>query len=181
MFEPTIALIESSLMVVEVSGPVDYRTIATGPDRAGFAAGWLLSTAAVRLNSTDLPWPGPGDAVVLAPRGHRIRALRAGTGQVWFDFYDLCVKPTSPADYAVIADDFPWWVVSGVPTITDMGREPARRFAHVIDVLYDRSLRLDLAVDATEQAFVSDMDLHLSFARTTSRVRAMRRTGTVST
>lgn len=174
MFEPTIALIETSLRVVEVNGPVDYRTITTGLERLGFAAGRLLSPSTpAYLDSIDLAFPEVTDAVFLDPLGHSIRALRLGHGQVWFDFDDLCATPTSPADYAAVAANFPWWVISGVPTITEMDREPARRFAHVVDVLYDRSIRLDLIVEAPAYDFLSDAQGHEGFARTTSRLHQL--------
>lgn len=177
-FESTIALIETSLEVVEVNGPVDYRTVTSGRNDCGFARGrWIFTADPAHLDSLGLPWPNSADAAVLTPHGHMIRALFARNNKVWFNFDDLCAQPTSAADYATIADDFPWWVVSGVPCLAEMGGEPPQRFAHLIDVLYDRGLRVDLISDSSACDFPLEAPAHANLARTTSRLHQLARIG----
>ena len=178
MFADTIALIESAMLVVEVDAGVDYRTVETSGERTGFAAGrWVHAASASDTATAGLVWPEPTEAVVLSPNGHPVRALatRPRRGQVWFDFADLCATPTAPADYAAIADTFTWWVISGVPDPSEMEREPTRRFVHVVDVLYDRSLRTDLVTYSTAEHFLSRADSFTGPARTISRLHSLHR------
>lgn len=177
MFTDTIALIESAMLIVEVDAGVDYRTIETSGKRTGFAAGhWIHATSAADTAPAGFMWPEPTEAVMLSPNGHPVRALATRPyGQVWFDFADLCARPTAPADYAAIADTFTWWVISGVPDPSEMEREPTRRFAHVVDVLYDRALRTDLVTYSTAEQFLSRAGSFSGPARTISRLHSLHR------
>ena len=157
-FLPTIELIERSLTVVAVDGPVDYRTItahgsgfaADGPgfsaDGSGFAAGWWVSPGTTEQRRRR----GLPDAVdtaragaafhTLSPAGHPLRVRRASDDHLWIDFRDLCEDTTAPADYLALARSFDTWVIDGIGDLRDAGREPAQRFANVVDVLYDHDI-----------------------------------------
>ncbi|WP_235606338.1 cell division protein ZapE [Rhodococcus sp. PBTS 1] len=178
MFTDAIALIESAMLVVEVDTGVDYRTVESSRDRTGFATGrWIHAASVADAATAGLVWPEPTEAVVLTPNGHPVRALatRPRRGQVWFDFADLCATPTAPTDYAAVADVFTWWVISGVPDPSDMEREPTRRFVHVVDVLYDRSLRTDLVTCSTAEHFLSRAGSFTGPDRTISRLHSLHR------
>ncbi|MGV9715770.1 cell division protein ZapE [Rhodococcus pyridinivorans] len=140
-FVPTIELVERSATIVALDGPRDHRL---GSDHAkGFASGiWAVSPSDPQLRRLGLERPAPVEHRVLRPAGRPLRALRAEKDCLWFDFRDLCGHPTAPADYLALAADHLFWVVDKIPDLTTVGREPAQRFANLVDVLHDRDVRV---------------------------------------
>ncbi|WP_369370774.1 cell division protein ZapE [Promicromonospora sp. Populi] len=145
--EPLIALLESSLQVLEVDGPVDYRQLRV-PDAAPVTPGWRVGSVLVPGSARDLAEAGlvrptPGEAVDVPLSGGRsVRALRASDGSVWFDFVGLCAAPVSALDLLSLAERFGRWVVSDVVPFTDCHVSTQQRFVSLVDVLYDRDLPL---------------------------------------
>ncbi|GAA4487169.1 cell division protein ZapE [Rhodococcus olei] len=178
-FAPTIDLIERALTVVTVDGPTDYRT--TSDHATGFAAGaWVTPGTHDQLGRLGLTVPPPSEQVELAPAGHPVRALRAEPGCLWFDFADLCGHTTAPADYLALASRYHRWVVDGVPDLHAAGREPAQRFANLVDVLYDHDIHtVFLAGTPLDGLATADARLPVEIARITSRLGQLRtvRTG----
>ncbi|MGU3433098.1 cell division protein ZapE [Actinomycetes bacterium M1A6_2h] len=133
-FLPTIELLKSSMQIVCIGDGIDYRTEST--HASGFAAGrWVTD----RRGEFDAP---PGRRVVLTPAGHPVVALAATEDTVWFDFADLCDKPTATADYIALAETYSRWVVLGIPSLADSPTDAAIRFANVVDVLCDRDIEV---------------------------------------
>ncbi|MBY8855492.1 cell division protein ZapE [Nocardia sp. CA2R105] len=168
-FLPTIELIERSLTVIAVAGPVDYRT--TADHETGFAAGWWVSPGAPeQLERLGLHPPSPDEFRTLVPAAHPIRVRRATAAQLWIDFADLCENATAPVDYLALTHDFPMWVISGVPTLRDVGRESAQRFANVVDVLYDRDIVPVFLAATALTDLTDDARLPLDIERIMSRL-----------
>ncbi|WP_232284733.1 cell division protein ZapE [Rhodococcus sp. R1101] len=140
-FLPTIELVERSTTVVALDGPRDHRL--DSDHVRGFASGiWTTGTSDRQLRLLGLTRPIPAEQRVLHPAGRPLRAMRADEDCLWFDFGDLCGHTTAPADYLALAAEHLFWVVDGIPDLTAAGREPAQRFANLIDVLHDRDVRV---------------------------------------
>ncbi|WP_319944567.1 cell division protein ZapE [Nocardia macrotermitis] len=168
-FVPTIELIEQALTVLAVDGPVDYRT--TGGHETGFAAGWWVSPGtSEQLERLGLHPPGPDESRTLAPTGHPIRVTRAAESVLWIDFAELCETATAPTDYLALSRDFPQWVVSGVPALRTIDREPAQRFANVVDVLYDRDVTPIFLATTPLTTLTADARLPVDIERIMSRL-----------
>ncbi|MGW6379523.1 cell division protein ZapE [Rhodococcus sp. NPDC055112] len=135
-FVPTIELLKARMEVVEVAGALDYR--ASGSGARGFGAGRYLSDAAA------LQWPAAGDRVTLRPTTQPITALSAAGDLVWFEFADLCERPTSTLDYLSLAAAYPRWVLSGMPRMADASPDGVQRFCNVVDILHDQDAELTL-------------------------------------
>lgn len=146
-FLPGIALVKELMDVVELKGGTDYRYLH-GLPRSRFETGELL---------TEAPPPDT-------------------TGrQVWFDFADLCEKPTSTRDYLALAETYDDWVITAVPRLETCDREAQQRFANVVDVLVDKDVRLTLVSDHPLAEIVGGSALDL--ARTASRLELINTTG----
>ena len=106
--------------------------------------------------------------------GREIATERHAPGIVWFDFEVLCGGPRSQRDYLEIARCFHSVVLANVPQLTEHDDDRARRFINLIDVLYDRNVKLIISA-ATEPG-----DLYIGsrlvdeFQRTRSRLMEMR-------
>jgi len=175
-FVPTIELIEASLSVVAVDGPLDYRTISG--HGTGFAAGWWAGTGnSAHLTRLGLRAPTPDEHTILHPAGHPVHVRRATAQCLWLDFAHLCEHTTAPVDYLALARDHRHWVVDGVPDLRSTGREPAQRFANVVDVLYDRDVTPVFLSTVDLEALAVGPRLPVDIARVESRLGQLRRLG----
>lgn len=146
LFESGIELIEKNLHVAALDGEVDYRSLQDGRrHRSGFASGHHLRHAGTDLlAAAGLRAPAPEEARVLTPGTVPLAADRAGNGEIWFRFSELCEARSAASDYLALAGEHPHWVVSAVPKTTDAGPDAWQRFGNLVDVLYDVGCRLDV-------------------------------------
>ena len=106
---------------------------------------------------------------------HReIRALRRAGGVVWFDFKTLCGGPRSQNDYLELASQFHTVVLSDVPQMAPRMASEARRFTWLVDVLYDRRVKLIMSAEVEPEQLYSEGPLAHEFPRTVSRLAEMR-------
>ncbi|MCR3749286.1 cell division protein ZapE [Lentzea californiensis] len=162
-FLPGIALVKELMDTVELNGPNDYRHLHGAP-RSRFETGAIVTAA-----------PLPATPVTLDVNGRAITALGTEDERIWFDFGDLCEKPTSTQDYLVLADRFDDWVIVGVPRLRARDREARQRFANVVDVLVDKDVRLTLVSEHALGEIVGGEVRDL--ARTASRLELINTTG----
>ena len=66
---------------------------------------------------------------------------------VWFDFRTLCGGPRSQNDYLEIATQFHTVLLTDVPQMSARNASEARRFTWLVDVLYDRRVKLILSAE----------------------------------
>lgn len=130
-FLPSIHFIESHCTVIELDAGIDYRTRSAHV--TGFGAGrWVTNT------DNREPASRPVDIVVA---GRTVRARYADSDRLHVEFVDICGTPLGAADYLDLAGRFTRWVITGIPDLANAGREPAQRFLHLVDVLYDNDIR----------------------------------------
>ncbi|NLU83474.1 cell division protein ZapE [Rhodococcus sp. HNM0569] len=176
-FVPTIELIERMSAVVAVDGPVDYRTRSRHED--GFAAGWWVAPGtAEQLAALSLVRPPQNRCETLFPAGHPVRIRGAEGRRLWVDFADLCGGTTAPVDYLALAEGFSSWVIDGIPDLRSAGREPAQRFANVVDVLCDRGVTPVLVAATTLARATAGGAIPIDAARIVSRLGQLREVGT---
>ncbi|HEX6016556.1 MAG TPA: cell division protein ZapE [Burkholderiaceae bacterium] len=169
---PAIELLEEKLEIIDVDNGTDYRraTLQTmsmyhcplGPD-----ADAALRRAFERLAEAR-------DEDPLLHIEHReLRALRRAGGVVWFDFGTLCGGPRSQNDYLELAQQFHTVLLSDVPQMPPRLASEARRFTLLVDVLYDRRVKLIVSAAVPPQALYEGGPLAYEFVRTVSRLVEM--------
>jgi cell division protein ZapE len=169
---PAIALLEQRLEVVNVDAGIDYRqrTLQHLPmlhTPLGEAADAAMAAAFAQLaEARDEP-------PVLNIEQREIRALRRAGGVVWFDFRTLCGGPRSQNDYLEIASRFHTVLLSNVPQMSPRLASEARRFTWLVDVLYDRRVKLILSTAVPPEALYTEGPLAHEFPRTVSRLHEM--------
>jgi cell division protein ZapE len=105
---------------------------------------------------------------------HReIRARRRAGGVVWFDFKALCGGPRSMNDYLELATQFHTVMLSDVPQMSPRLASEARRFTWLVDVLYDRRVKLVVSAEVPPEQLYLDGPLAHEFPRTISRLQEM--------
>jgi cell division protein ZapE len=110
---------------------------------------------------------------VLHIEAREIRARRKAGGVVWFDFKTLCGGPRSQNDYLEIAAQFHTVLLSDVPHMPVRMASEARRFTWLVDVLYDRRVKLIMSAQVPPEALYTEGPLAHEFPRTVSRLKEM--------
>ena len=172
-FVPAIALIEQHCHVVKLDSPNDYRLRALTRSPVyrtpldADADTWLESRWR-ELGGDD----GHRDAGIEI-EGRRIAVRARCPGMARFDFTALCDGPRGTADYIEIATEFHTVLLGGIPRFDGSNDDPARRFIHLIDELYDRHVNLVCTADADPVALYAGQKLGFAFERTASRLIEM--------
>ena len=169
---PAIALLNEHLEVVNVDNGTDYRRrtmeqIKLYHSPLGPEAEALMTDAFTRLAETRDEDP------VLRIEQREIRARRKAGGVVWFDFKTLCGGPRSQNDYLEIATQFHTVLLSDVPHMPVRMASEARRFTWLVDVLYDRRVKLIMSAAVAPDALYTEGPLVHEFPRTVSRLNEM--------
>jgi cell division protein ZapE len=169
---PAIALLKDKLEVINVDAGTDYRqrTLAQvdlyrtplGPDAEA-----ALTKAFEQLAEARDEEP------VLHIEQREITARRKAGGVVWFDFKWLCGGPRSQNDYLEIASRFHTLILSNVPQMPPRMASEARRFTWLVDVLYDRRVKLIISAEVPPADLYTEGPLAHEFPRTVSRLTEM--------
>lgn len=169
---PAIALLNAQLEVLSVDNGIDYRRrtmerLQLYHTPLGLDADAALNDAFNRLAETQYEDP------VLRIEAREIRARRKAGGVVWFDFHTLCGGPRSQNDYLEIATQFHTVILSDVPHMPVRMASEARRFTWLIDVLYDRRVKLIMSAAVPPEDLYTEGPLAHEFPRTVSRLNEM--------
>ena len=173
---PAIELLKSRLQVISVDAGTDYRRRTLELARLYQCPLGPEADAAMAAMFNELAETADEDPQLHIE--HRtIQALRRAGGVVWFDFRTLCGGPRSQNDYLEIAQQFHTVFLSGVPEMAPRMASEARRFTLLVDVLYDRQVKLVLSAAVPAEALYTEGPLAHEFARTVSRLQEMQSTG----
>jgi len=172
-FLPAIATLERELDVIEVDSGVDYRLRALERiDTYRIGCG-PQGDAHLEASFRDLAG-GPGHARPVEVLGRELAVRRRALGVIWFDFAVLCGSPRSQNDYLDLAHRYHTVLVSDVPRMTAAQASEARRFGWMVDVFYDRGVKL-LLTAACEAGELYREGVHAGeLRRTASRLAEMR-------
>jgi cell division protein ZapE len=169
---PAIDLLKDKLEVINVDAGTDYRqltmqTVTTYHHPLDEAADAAMRAAFGQLAEAREEDP------VLHIEHRELRALRRAGGLVWFDFRTLCGGPRSQNDYLELASRFHTLLLSGVPQMPPRLASEARRFTLLIDVLYDRRVKLIVSAEVPADQLYTEGPLAHEFPRTVSRLQEM--------
>jgi cell division protein ZapE len=169
---PAIALLKDKLEIINVDDGTDYRQrtlthlqlyhTPLGPQAEGQMAQAFEKLAEAR-----------DEDPVLHIEHRELRAVRRAGGVVWFDFRTLCGGPRSQNDYLELATQFHTVLLSNVPQMPPKLASEARRFTWLVDVLYDRRVKLILSAAVSAEELYTEGPLAHEFPRTVSRLHEM--------
>jgi cell division protein ZapE len=179
LFVPFIDLIDATMLVVPVDGPMDYRLdrlegveawhVPNGPEATA-----ALSRAFFQL--TDYPVEDrakvPSEELDVGG-GRTIHVPKSLKGVAVFSFKRLCGEARGAADYLAIARRYHTVIVVGIPVMTREMRNEAARFVTLIDALYEHRVKLLAAADAEPAGLYPAGDGSFEFQRTVSRLEEM--------
>ena len=169
---PAIELLKARLEVVGVDNGCDYRQATLAQVGLYHTPLNELAEAAMREAFERLA-EARDEAPLLHVEHRELRARRRAGGVVWFDFKQLCGGPRSQNDYLELATQFHTVLLSGVPQMSPRLASEARRFTWLVDVLYDRRVKLILSAEVEPEALYTEGPLAHEFPRTVSRLNEM--------
>ena len=169
---PAMALLKQNLEVISVDNGTDYRRRTLEQVRLyhtplGPQADAEMEETFQRLAESH------DESPVLHIESRKIHARRKAGGVVWFDFKTLCGGPRSQNDYLEIATQFHTVLLSNVPHMPVRMASEARRFTWLVDVLYDRRVKLIMSAEVPPEALYTEGPLAHEFPRTVSRLNEM--------
>jgi cell division protein ZapE len=169
---PAIQLLNERLEVINVDNGTDYRRRTMEQVKLYHTP--LGAEADARMDETFTRLAESHDEdPVLHIEARDIRARRKAGGVVWFDFKTLCGGPRSQNDYLEIATQFHTVMLSDVPQMFVRNASEARRFTWLVDVLYDRRVKLIMSAQVPPEALYTEGPLAHEFPRTISRLNEM--------
>lgn len=160
VFQPFIDAVLQHCDAVHLRAGEDFRTSRSAALAAANGARsffWPLGQEAedqLRATLTEVRRGCPAQPVaqeVPVPMGRTLPCRRVwlqGVTAAEFSFQELCTAFVGVNDYIALAERFDVLVVTGVPRFESSQEDSARRFASLVDVLYDRRKRLLCTIDA---------------------------------
>ena len=169
---PAIALLNQKLEVISVDNGTDYRRRTLEQMRLYLTPNGAAADKEMRKDFERLA-ESADENPVLHIESREIHARRKAGGLVWFDFKTLCGGPRSQNDYLEIATQFHTVLLSDVPHMPVRMASEARRFTWLVDVFYDRRVKLIMSAEVPPEALYTEGPLAHEFPRTVSRLNEM--------
>jgi cell division protein ZapE len=169
---PAIALLNKALEVINVDNGTDYRRRTLEQVELYHTPLDAKAEAAMTETFNRLA-ECQDESPELRIESRTISARRRAGGVVWFDFKTLCGGPRSQNDYLEIASQFHTVMLSDVPHMPVNRASEARRFTWLVDVLYDRRVKLILSAQVPPEQLYTEGPLAHEFPRTVSRLNEM--------
>lgn len=169
---PAIELLKSQLEVVNVDNGTDYRRRTL--ELANLYLTPLSDAIDQEMNQIFEQLAETADEDPALNIEHRVlKARRRAGGVVMFDFQTLCGGPRSQNDYLELATRFHTIMLTGVPHMPVRMASEARRFTWLVDVLYDRRVKLVISAEVAPEQLYTEGPLSHEFPRTVSRLNEM--------
>lgn len=172
-FLPAIAAIKTHCEIHHLQAKQDYRFKAL--TEKGFYFSPDDEESEVHLEAAFLTLAN-SDEINYNPLscfGRDIK-IRKRTKQVlWIDFIDLCSVPRAEKDYAALADQFSFIIISHIPKVQAHQHALITNFIQLIDVLYDKKVRVIFSAAAPADQLYTEGKLLTDFKRTRSRLNEM--------
>ncbi|MEM1080177.1 MAG: cell division protein ZapE [Pseudomonadota bacterium] len=172
-FVPAIANIEQHCEVIELGAAQDFRLRQLKRRLTWHEP--LAADAHARMHQafTDLCPFGQSSHEAIEVNGRNMTVHARSMSVLWVGFTVLCDQPRSAADYVALARRFSTLLLDAIPIMNDDDNNAAKRFIHLIDECYDRSVKLVASADAPIESIYQGLRLAQPFQRTVSRLIEM--------
>lgn len=171
-FLPAIALLKSHCDVIELAEHRDYRL-----GRAPLEQSYLypLDKKADLALLTQFQNIAKNEQEIndILIQNRSIPIARVAENAVWFEFNVICNLPRCQLDYIEIADRFNTVMVANIPALTSHDTARVILLIHLVDVLYDRGIRLIISAAVPPSELYQSGPMLGEFARTLSRLEEM--------
>lgn len=172
-FIPAIKQLEKFCHVIELNHNTDYRLLTLKNEKLYV---YPLNKSAHKHMRRMFKSLGTGHKAkkgVTKINGRLFRYRGQSEGVIWFSFKQLCESKTSKNDYLDLVKNHHTVMISKIPTMTDNHNDAARRFLNVLDVLYDKNIKLVVSAEQDAHQLYTGKRLAFEFDRAVSRLLEM--------
>jgi cell division protein ZapE len=176
LFLPFIEMIKERMEVVHLEARTDYRLEKIGESPVYYTPADEKAEQAMDGMFARLTGGVAPRSVRLMVRGHAVDVPAQAMGVARLSYDILCRRPLGASDYLALARSYHTILLEGVPVIPPERRDEAKRLITLIDVLYERRVKLIMSADAEPERLYRAETGHeaFEFARTVSRLAEMR-------
>ena len=172
LFLQFIELLKAHCDICELDARTDYRL-----EKLSQASVYIAPLGERAAKTMDEVWYRltggmAGLKQVISYRGREINVPLAVDGIARFSFSDLCEKPLAAGEYLAIAEKYHTIFIENIPMIGIDKRNEAKRFILLIDIMYDRHIKLVISADANPHGLYQAQSgtEAFEFRRTASRL-----------
>ena len=173
LFLPFIDLLKAKLDMLHLEAAQDYRLA-----RLMTMQVWRTPLGPAATRALDRAFDALTDGAEAAParltvKGREVPVPRAAHGVARFPFDALCREARAAADYIAIADAYRTVLIDDIPRFKPDERNPVKRFAILIDTLYERKVKLLASAAGAPHDLYRGAHIAMEFQRTVSRLMEM--------
>jgi cell division protein ZapE len=179
LFLPFIELVKERTEVVQLDARTDFRLEKLGDSPVFFTPADDTARRGIDDLFARLTRGAPPKPAKLKVYGHPVEVPAQALGVARFPYEALCKRPLGASDYIEIARAYHTVIIDGVPALKPSQRDEARRLITLIDILYERRVKLLMSAETEPQGlFEAETGAEaFEFARTVSRLAEMRSRG----
>ena len=175
LFLPFVTILKDHAEIIRLDGGIDYRQ-----EKLARMPVYVTPLGEEADRKMDEAWAAATEGAREGPieielKGRSIPVKRAAHGAARFTFPELCLKPHGGRDYLAIIARFDTIFLDHIPVMADAHRNEVKRFIILVDVLYDRRVRLFASAAAKpEELYAGRRGTEaFEFERTASRLTEM--------
>ncbi len=174
LFLSFIDLLKQHNELIELAGPQDFRlTHMRSLATTYFTPLGMSAEALVRRSFDELTEGAPVVPGNLHINGRKINFSAVSGDIAMTSFSALCESALGTADYKELACEFSTLIVSDIPRLTAQEQNEAKRFATLIDVMYDDKAKLICTAAVPPDRLYVEGTGAFEFQRTVSRLIEM--------
>ncbi len=172
-FLPAIESLQTHTQVIELASETDYR-LRTLQQAGTYHTPVDENAEQHLLQAFQGIAPETGEQDVSIDINDRpMKLIRHADSVAWLSFDTLCRESRSQSDYLELARCYHSVLISGIPAMNDGQNDAAKRFIHLVDVLYDHNVSLVASAEAQPEELYNGRALAFEFQRTASRLQEM--------
>ncbi len=171
-FLPAIAQIKKNCNIVTIYSDIDHRLGHGEEIKAYFYPlnNQVKQLFAQQFQKISQTTDENGEISIL---NRPIKFVSKNKKAIWFNFDAICNVPRCQLDYLEIANKFNTIFISDIPDLSKNSIVQTILFMHLIDVVYDRGVRLFMSAAVSLDKLYTEGELLVPFARTVSRLQEM--------
>jgi len=172
LFLPFIRLLKQSANILELIGKEDYRLSQFKSMETVFDIQKQGRTEFLQHTFNQLTHYGNLEAKRINVKGRWVEFEATHGDILYSSFQELCDRALGAADYLAIVNEFKTIFIADIPRFSAEIRDQVRRFATLIDSLYDNKIKLIASFRVKVEAIEFE-DSCFDFKRTRSRLIEM--------
>lgn len=180
-FLPAIEILKRTNRVVELRGERDYRLQLFQASSVYHTPLGDEASANLSLEFDRLAGEAVEEFGHYQVPGRPIDYYKRGGGVIWCDFNAVCGPARWQNDYLELARSHHTVFISDIPHLDSTWDDRTRRFINLIDIFYDRKVKLVVSAENPPHEIYSGRRLKDEFQRTASRLKEMQSTAYLET